>query len=139
MTRRIAITFAAIAGTAAGLGHAGQHSLIADRPEGVAGGRGLGLNGGEIMAAALGGCFWNDLHHVAHAEGAPVRVENVEAEIELAGNPPRIARAFLRATLSGADEATLVRVFDAACEDSTIANSVTAAFPVHFERKAARS
>lgn len=135
MTRRIAVTFSAIAGTAAGLGRAGAHSLIADRPDGVAGGRGLGFNGGELMASALGGCFWNDLHYVAEAEGVAIRVDEVEAEIELAGNPPRIVRAFVHATLSGADGPVLDRIFEAASADSTIAQSLMAAFPVKFERK----
>jgi organic hydroperoxide reductase OsmC/OhrA len=135
MTIRIATTFSAIAGTAAGLGRAGGRTIIVDRPEGVAGGQGLGFNGGELMASALGGCFWNDLHYVAEAEGVNIRVDEVEAEVELAGNPPRIVRAFVNAALSGADEPVLDRVFEAAQDDSTIAQSVMAAFPVKFERK----
>lgn len=138
MTRRILMSFGAIAGTAAGLGHAGAHSVVADRPDGVAGGGGLGFNGGELMAAALGGCLWNDLYHIAEDRGVAVRVDAVEAEVELAGAPPRIVRAFLRVALSGADEATRARVFEEACAESTIANSVSDAFPVRFERGESR-
>ena len=135
MTKRISVTFSAISGTAAGLGRAGSQTVVADRPGGIAGGQGLGFNGGELMASALGGCFWNDLHYVAEAEGVAIRVDEIEAEVELAGNPPRIARAFVHATLSGADERVLDRIFEAATADSTIAQSVMAAFPVKFERK----
>jgi organic hydroperoxide reductase OsmC/OhrA len=135
MTRRISITYSAVSGTAAGLGRAGSRTVVADRPDGVAGGRGLGFNGGELMASALGGCFWNDLHYVAEAEGVTIRVEEVEAEVELAGNPPRIVRAFVHATLSGGEGAVLDRIFEAAAADSTIAQSVMAAFPVKFERR----
>jgi organic hydroperoxide reductase OsmC/OhrA len=135
MTRRISISFSAVAGTTAGLGRAGTHVLIADRPDGVASGRGLGFNGGELMAAALGGCFWNDLHYVAAELGAPVHVDDIEAEVELAGTPPRILRAFVHVTLTGADAAVRKEVFDAACDASTIANSVMSAFPVRFELK----
>lgn len=135
MTRHIAVSFGAIGGTAAGLGRAGPHHVVADRPAGTAGGQGLGLNGGELLAASLGGCFWNDLHYAAEVEGVAIRVGTVEAEIELAGTPPRVVRACIRATLSGADEGVLARVFDRASADSMIANSVMAAFPVRFERK----
>lgn len=133
MTQRIAMSFGAVAGTSAGLGRTATRSLVADRPEGRAGGQGLGFNGGELMAAALGGCFWNDLHYVAEEQNVAVTVDNVAAEIELAGNPPRIARAFIRASLSGSDAEIRKRVFDAACAASTIANSVLAAFPIRFE------
>lgn len=135
MTRRITVSFGAVTGTAAGLGRTGPRSLIADRPEGVAGGAGLGFNGAELLAAALGGCFWNDLHYVADAGGVPLTVEAVEAEVELAGNPPRVVRAHVIARLAGAPEATLQDLFLAAQETSTIANSLQPAFPIHFERQ----
>ncbi|MDH3263848.1 MAG: OsmC family protein [Paracoccaceae bacterium] len=133
MTHHIAITFGPVAGTGAGLGQAGAKSLIADRPEGKAGGTGLGFNGGELLASALGGCLWNDLHYAADAAGVAVRVDTVEAEIELAGTPPRVVRGRLAVGLSGADEAGRAQVFEAACEGSTIANSLTAAFSINFE------
>ncbi|MCA8879357.1 MAG: OsmC family protein [Rhodobacteraceae bacterium] len=134
MTRRIAISFGAVQGTAAGLGRTGPFSVIADRPQGIAGGAGLGFNGAELLAAALGGCFWNDLHHVAYAAGVPVTVDTVDAAVELAGNPPRIVRAQVTARLSGAPDNTLAEIFAAAEDASTVASSLQPAFPVHFER-----
>jgi organic hydroperoxide reductase OsmC/OhrA len=133
MTRRVVLRFDAVSGTQAGLGHTGGRTLIADRPEGVAGGQGLGFNGAELLAAALGGCFWNDLHHVAHAMGTPVAVVHVEAGVDLAGTPPRIVRATVAARLTGAPPATLAQVFDAARQSSTVANSLLPAFPVQFQ------
>ena len=133
MTRRITIRYAAIDGTQAGLGRSGPHTLIADRPEGVAGGTGLGFNGADLLAASLGGCFWNDLHHVAHAAGVAVTVAGVDAAVELAGNPPRVVRAQITARLSGAPDATLREIFAAAEAGSTIAASLRPAFPVHVE------
>jgi organic hydroperoxide reductase OsmC/OhrA len=135
MTVSIAMSFGAVSGTAAGLGRSGAHSLVADRPEGRAGGQGLGFNGGQLLAGALGGCFWNDLHYAADAAGVPVVVKAVDAEVDLAGTPLRVVRARIRAALEGADEAARTAVFAAACADSTIANSVMPAFPVRFERK----
>jgi organic hydroperoxide reductase OsmC/OhrA len=46
-----------IAGTEAALGWAGGHTLVVDRPEGRAGGKGLGFNGGQLLALTIGGCF----------------------------------------------------------------------------------
>ncbi|WP_172292155.1 OsmC family protein [Pseudoruegeria sp. HB172150] len=134
MTRHIGMSFRTVSGTAAGLGMAGGRSVVADRPEGVAGGRGLGFEGGELMAAALGGCFWNELNFAAHESGLQIAIEALDAEVELAGTPPRVARARVCARLSGADETTLQAVFDAARDSSIIANSITDAIPVMFER-----
>jgi len=58
-----------IAGTEAAVGWAGAHTVVVDRPEGKAGGRGLGFNGAQLLALTIGGCFCNDLRYVAHATG----------------------------------------------------------------------
>ena len=50
-----------VEGTQAGLGWAGAHRLVADRPQGKAGGLGLGFNGAQLLGLAIGGCFCNDL------------------------------------------------------------------------------
>lgn len=44
-----------VAGTEAALGWAGSHTIVVDRPEGKAGGRNLGFNGGQLLALAIGG------------------------------------------------------------------------------------
>ncbi len=135
MSTHVRFRYAAIAETAAGLGRSdGGRTLVADRPRGRAGGLGLGCSGGDLLAAALGGCFWNDLHYVADAAGAAVRVETVEADIELAGNPPRVVRAHVTARLAGNDEHVLQRIFETAAAASTVANSLTGAFPTTFDR-----
>ncbi len=133
MTRQISVGFAAIGGTQAGLGQAGIHSVIADRPEGRAGGKGLGFNGAELLAAALGGCFWNDLHYAADAAGAEVNVYAVDVDVTLDGTPPRVVAARIAARLSAAAPEMARQVFDAACADSTIANSIRSAVPVTFD------
>lgn len=129
MSRTIGIGFSPVAGTAAGLGRAGGHMLVADRPEGKAGGQGLGFNGGELFAAALGGCFWNDLHYVAEAQGVEVRVGGVDVELVVDGAPMRVTEARISARIAGAAAG---RVFEAACRESTIANSVAGAVRVSF-------
>src|SRR5690606_12431130 len=47
--------------TQAAVGWAGSHTVVIDRPDGKAGGAGLGFNGGQMIALAIGGCFCNDL------------------------------------------------------------------------------
>ncbi len=119
-------------GSRAGVGRSGPRTLIADRPEGVAGGQGLGFNGGELLAAALGGCFWNDLHYAAEARGVVLGAVEVEVETTLSGVPLRVIAATIRARVEAADPSAARACFEAACADSTIANSVMAAFPVAF-------
>jgi len=46
-----------LAGTGAAMAWAGNHTIVVDRPEGKAGGLGLGFNGAQLLALASGGCF----------------------------------------------------------------------------------
>ena len=127
MSQHTSVRFANLPGTQAGAGIVGTRTLIADRPAGVAGGSGLGLGGGELFAAALGGCFWNDLHHAADRLGCRLNAASVEVEITLAGTPLRVVRARIEARLDADPAAQARAVFEAAAEESTIANSVMAA------------
>ena len=63
------VDFITIGGTEAAVMKAGNHTLIIDRPEGKAGGLGLGFNGAQLLAAAVGGCLCNDIRYVAHERG----------------------------------------------------------------------
>ena len=135
MSRSVTVSFSTVGGTGAGLGRsAAGHSLVVDRPRDTAGGAGLGLNGAELLAASLGGCFWNDLQAAAQDTAPGFRVEHLEARVELAGDPPRVVRARLAARLGGADEPTLAQLFETARDGSIIANSLRPAFHVIFER-----
>lgn len=135
MTATVTIHYANLPGTQAGAGRTGSRVVIADRPAGKAGGQGLGMNGGELFAAALGGCFWNDLHYAAERLGHRLASAEVDCEIDLAGHPLRVVRARVTARLV-ADPAGAARdIFDSAAADSTIANSVRTAVPVAFELK----
>lgn len=131
MSRTISIAFEPAAGGNAGLGVSGRHTLIADRPDGVAGGLGLGFNGGELFAAALGGCFWNDLHYAAARIGLAISVQAVDVEITLSDPPVRIVAARIHARLAGERDA-IRSVYEAAVADSTVANSVAPAIAVDF-------
>ncbi len=77
-----------IEGTEAALGWAGNsHTLVVDRPEGKAGGQGLGFNGGQLLALAIGGCFCNDLRYVAHGMGVKLGKISVTVTLDMDGEP----------------------------------------------------
>jgi organic hydroperoxide reductase OsmC/OhrA len=76
-----------VAGTEAALGWAGAHTIVVDRPEGRAGGRGLGFNGAQLLALTIGGCFCNDLRYVAHAIGVELGTISISVAVELEGDP----------------------------------------------------
>lgn len=76
-----------IVGTEAALGWAGAHTAVVDRPDGRAGGRGLGFNGAELLALTIGGCFCNDLRYVAHTTGVELGKISVSVSVELEGDP----------------------------------------------------
>src|SRR3981081_4809455 len=73
--------------TEAALGWAGSHTLIVDRAEGKAGGKGLGFNGGQLLGLAIGGCLCNDLRYVAHDLGVQLLSVEVDVTVRLEGNP----------------------------------------------------
>ena len=55
----VTVQFRNIPDTEAALGWTGGRSIVVDRPDGKAGGMGLGFNGGQLLAMAIGGCFCN--------------------------------------------------------------------------------
>ena len=83
----ITASFRTVAGTQASLGTTGRHSIVADRPEGVAGGLGIGLNGAELLSLAVGGCLCNDIRYAAHAEDVQVGDFTIDVAMHLDGDP----------------------------------------------------
>jgi len=119
-----------IAGTEAALGWAGAHTVVVDRPEGRAGGRGLGFNGAQLLALTIGGCFCNDLRYVAHATGVELGKIAVSVTIELTGDPILATAATMTVTcetLDGSDADGLVEKTQAI---SMTANSLRRGVPV---------
>ena len=71
-------------GTAAAIGTSGGHSVVVDRPDGVAAGGGLGFNGGQLLALALAGCLANDLRYAADdPRGAWLDTVEVHVDVEV--------------------------------------------------------
>ena len=123
--------------TEAAVGWAGAHTVVVDRPEGKAGGKGLGFNGGQLLGLAIGGCFCNDLHYVAHEMGLRLTSVEVDVVVSFEGSPLLATEAVLRARVSAADKgADIDALIRRAQEISTVSNSLKRGIPVHFDRAA---
>lgn len=83
----VSVSLMNLPGTEAAVGWAGSHCIIADRPEGRAGGMGLGFNGAQLLALAIGGCFCNDLRYIAHRRGVGIASVAVKVHLTLEGDP----------------------------------------------------
>ena len=125
------VSLRSIPDTAAAVGWAGAHSLVVDRPDGAARGSGLGFNGGQMLALAIGGCFCNDLHYVAAAEGVELTSLAVEVKLRLAGDPLLATAAEMTVTVTAAQpDADVDAIIAKAKADSTVSNSLIRGFPV---------
>jgi uncharacterized OsmC-like protein len=112
-------------GTEAALGWAGSHTLIVDRAEGKAGGKGLGFNGGQLLGLAIGGCLCNDLRYVAHDLGVQLFSVEVDVTVRLEGSPALATAAEIAVRVEAADKKTDVKaLIERAVAISTVANSL---------------
>jgi organic hydroperoxide reductase OsmC/OhrA len=112
-------------GTEAALGWAGSHTLIVDRAEGKAGGKGLGFNGGQLLGLAIGGCLCNDLRYVAHDLGVQLLSVEVDVTVRLEGNPALATAAEIAVRIAAADKKTdMEALIERAVAISTVANSL---------------
>ncbi|CEJ13585.1 OsmC-like protein [bacterium YEK0313] len=121
----LTVQLRSVSGTKAALGFAGGHCLTVDRPDGRAGGKGLGFNGGELLALAVGGCFCNDLQYVAHEMGIELTMIAVDVRLELDGAPLLATSADLKVEVASADgDDDLAALIQRAREVSTVSNSL---------------
>ncbi len=124
-----------VPGTEAAMGWAGSHTLVVDRGVGTAGGMGLGFNGGELLAFALGGCLCNDLRYAAHAEGVALGDIAVSVTVHIDGDPPVVREAVLAVACTDADGTPAAAVVDRALAASIVLASVRQGFPVAIDRR----
>ncbi len=118
-------------GTEAALGWAGSHTLIVDRAEGKAGGKGLGFNGGQLLGLAIGGCLCNDLRYVAHDLGVQLLSVEVDVTVRLEGNPALATAAEIAVRVDAADKKTDVEVLiERAVAISTVVTSLQRGFSI---------
>jgi organic hydroperoxide reductase OsmC/OhrA len=113
-----------IDGTGACAGWAGPHTITVDRPEGKAGGTGRGFNGGQLLALAIGGCFCNDLHYVAHDMGLKLSRVAVDVTLTLEGSPLIATSATMQVNIEAEQPVDTRAIIQRAAEISTVANSL---------------
>lgn len=111
-------------GTEAAVGWASGHTVVVDRPAGRAGGLGLGFNGAQLLALAIGGCYCNDLRYVAHEQGVEVGEIAVKVRIELDGSPLIATHAELSVRCELRDGSDPQPIIDRAWSVCTVANSL---------------
>jgi organic hydroperoxide reductase OsmC/OhrA len=130
------IEYRTLPGTRAAVGRAGAHHVVADRPEGKAGGLGLGFNGGELLALAVGGCFCNDIQALADEMEVKLADLKVTVSIDFGGTPSRATSVRMEVDCkltNGTDPAPLI---ERAKRLTTIGNSLRAGVPVEIESTA---
>jgi organic hydroperoxide reductase OsmC/OhrA len=118
--------------TQASIGLAGSHTLVVDRPEGRAGGMGLGFNGAQLLGLALGGCFCNDLRYVAAEQNVTLGTVHVTVTIELGDDPLVATDAVVEVTcrsVDGSDASDIVERAKARC---MMSNTLRRGVPVSF-------
>lgn len=123
-----------IAGTEAALGWAGAHTVVVDRPEGKAGGQGLGFNGSQLLSLALGGCFCNDLRYRAEALGVKIGAISVTVKLDMDGEPLLSQAATMTVhvdMLDGSDPTALIEASKKTC---MVSNSLRQGFPVTIDQ-----
>lgn len=126
------IDYRLLPGTRASVGRAGTHSVIADRPEGKSGGMGLGFNGGELLALAVGGCFCNDMQALADEMGLAIGDLKVSVSIEFGGDPVRASEVRMSVDCTLADGSDASPLIERVKALTTIGNSLRAGIPVEI-------
>jgi organic hydroperoxide reductase OsmC/OhrA len=119
--------------TEAALGWADGHTIVVDRPDGKAGGMGLGFNGGQLLGLAIGGCFCNDLRYVAHDMGIRLASIQVDISVTFEGTPMLVKEATMQVAATPVDKnADIDAVIARANEISSVSNSLRRGVPVQI-------
>jgi len=121
---QVDVQLRSLPGTEAAVGWAGGHTIVADRPEGKAGGKGLGFNGGQLLALALGGCFCNDLRYVAEKLGVRIGEISVDVQLDLAGEPLVATSARMSVDCRMADGSDPAKVIEQAKSSCFVSNTL---------------
>lgn len=136
--RTVRATFQSVDGGEAALGQAGGHTVVADRPEGRAGGQGLGFNGAELLALAIGGCFCNDMRYIALRLERPIASVSVDVSLHLDGDPILASGAEMTVQCVMADGSDPAPLVAEATATSMVANSLIRGLPVSVTPRSAR-
>jgi organic hydroperoxide reductase OsmC/OhrA len=109
---------------------------VVDRPEGRAGGLGLGFNGAQLLALTIGGCFCNDLRYVAHASGAELGTISVSVVVELEGDPILATAATMMVECKMLDDSSAHTIIEKAKAVCMAINSLRRGIPIQVRMAA---
>jgi organic hydroperoxide reductase OsmC/OhrA len=125
-----------VEGTEAAMGWAGGHTIVVDRPNGKAGGQGLGFNGAQLLALAVGGCFCNDLRYVAHEMNVGLGKIAVSVEVQLEGDPLITTAATMEVSCETLDGSDAEAVIERAKKTCMVSNSLKQGIPITIQMAA---
>ena len=91
---------------------------------------GLGFNGGELLALAIGGCFSNDMQALADEMGLTIADLRVSVDVDFTGKTSRAIAARMKVECSLADGSDPSALIERAKAITTIGNSLRAGIPV---------
>lgn len=111
-----------------------QHRVVMDRPP-AKGGHDEGPMGGELLLAALGGCFMSNLLAAIQARGAAVRTVRVSVSGELAEAPSRFRRVLMEVSAEHDDAALMQKLVTLSERACIVANTLRSS--VEFEVRVA--
>ncbi len=110
-----------------------EHKVLVDRP-GDKGGQDRGPMGGELLLAALGGCFMSNLIAAAGARSVTVEGLAVVVRGSLAAAPPRFASIEMEVQGRAADPTMLDKLVTIAERACIVHNTLSPAVPIKIRR-----
>jgi organic hydroperoxide reductase OsmC/OhrA len=117
-----------VPGTQAAEGRTGVHTVVVDRPAGVAGGAGAGVDGAQLLALSIGGCLANDVRYAAAERG--VEVDDVQVDVALELDDGTVTSADVAIRLDAAADVDTAALVERAVEISTVLSAVRGGFRV---------
>ena len=110
-----------------------EHRVLVDRPADK-GGQDRGPMGGELLLAALGGCFMSNLIAAAVARSVTVEGLSVVVRGSLAAAPPRFASIEMEVQGRAGDPTALDKLVTIAERACIVYNTLVPAVPIKIHR-----
>lgn len=108
-----------------------DHEIVIDRPE-AKGGTNQGPMGGELLLAALGGCFLSNLYAAIIAREAPIANVTVDVVATMEANPSRFSAIALNISGDYEDREQMEKLVTIAERGCLTANSIKNTIDLSF-------